>query len=151
MIESYAPGPETRILHTSAGRVRLTIHLPSPWIFGLWVSVTVFGDDGWERVVEGWMERTGVRRRGVPLDAFLADTIAIDRDAAARLSEKVMSEWLERGGLEASRRLARWIELVLVGLTLAAALALFGLFAAVWLLVCTPAAGANELGNFQPF
>jgi hypothetical protein len=135
MIESFATGPETRILQTSAGRVRLTIHRPSRWVLGLWVSVTLFDDDGWERVAKGWMERTGVRRRGVPLAAFLAETIAIDLDAAARLSEKVMSEWHERGGVQASRREARWVQLVIVGLAFVAALALFGLFAAVWLLV----------------
>ena len=124
-----------RLVQTSRGPVE--IEISENRSIGLWVSVTPFGERGWQaQPTKSWMSN---HAEGESLAQFLASFVPLPAPEAAQLAADVQGpwhkEWVESGGEAEARSLERWTNLGVSAVTAVVVLALVGLGLVIWLLV----------------
>jgi hypothetical protein len=90
------------------------------------VTVSTFGDDGWEARSHGWGRQWS---QGTPLVEVIAETASLPSDEAEEIAAETLREWEVRRDHRAEWR-QDWENIVFLGSTFAlAALGLIGLTA----------------------
>jgi hypothetical protein len=133
VIKTLSPSTTFRLVRLESGwlRFELTGNLPRA---GPLVLVTAYDGDGLVRETKGWSQRYGHHYPTETFEAFLGDIADLDRETAGRIATEVFREWGEKGTIQEAKRWTSISYATMAGVLLAVGLALFGVFAAVWLL-----------------
>jgi hypothetical protein len=75
---------------------------------GLWVSVTLFNDDGWEQAGKGWMSKA--KRGDETLAQFLSSFADLPGEEATALAAQIQGPWREEWWATGGKEDTRWLQ-----------------------------------------
>jgi hypothetical protein len=132
--EARSRAPDRRMIETPDGILAIKLE----WMkqTGVSANMTLYGADGWNAGARSWFERD---EWSPDEDKSLAQVISewtgMPRVEAEAFVEDTVSRWRRSSAFEEDVKLSRWSMRLMVGLAVAAALALVGVAALVWLIV----------------
>jgi hypothetical protein len=130
--EQHEVGLRTRLLETPRGMLTITLQLHRG--FGITAFMTLYGSDGWNVERRDWSERMGERGSLVRLADLLSEWTGLSEDDAEYAAAETVTAW-RLASYHAEVKSERRVTRLVVAFAAVGAFALFGLGAAIWLIV----------------